>query len=44
MVYTESSLSLPNKGDLIGIARDMRNSKLDTNSILTDIKNELSEL
>ena len=44
MVYTESSLSLPNKGNLIGIALDMRNSKLDTKSILTDIKNELSEL
>ena len=44
MVYTESLLSLPNKGNLIGIALDMRNSKLDTKSILTDIKNELSEL
>ena len=44
MAYTEYSLSRLNKDDLIRIALDMQNSKLDTNSMLTDIKNELSEL
>ena len=44
MTYTVSSLSRLNKDDLIRIAIDMQNSKLDTNLILTDIKKELSEL
>ena len=44
MAYTESSLSRLNKDDYIHIALDMQNLKLDTNSILADIKNELSEL
>ena len=44
MAYNESSLSRLNKDDFILIALDMQNSKLETNSILTDIKNELSEL
>ena len=44
MALTESLLSRLNKDDLICIALCMRNSKLDTNSSLTDIKNELSEL
>ena len=44
MAYTESALSRLNKDDLIHIALDVQNSKLDTNSILTDIKNELSQL
>ena len=44
MTYAVSSLSKLNKDDLIRIATDMQNSKLDTNLILTDIKKELSEL
>ena len=44
MAYTESSLSRLNKDDFIHIALDMQNLKLDTNSILADIKNKLSEL
>ena len=44
MAYTESLISRLNKDDLIRIALDMKNTELDTNSILTDIKNELSEL
>ena len=44
MAYTESSLSRLNKDDLIRIALDKQNSKLYTNSILTDIKNERSKL
>ena len=43
MAYTKSLLSSLNKDDLICIALDMQNLKLDTSSILTDIKNELSE-
>ena len=44
MAYNESSLLRLNKDDFTRIALDMQNSKLETNSILTDIKNELSEL
>ena len=45
MAYTESSLSKANKEEVINIvALDMQNSKLDNNSILTDIKSELYEL
>ena len=44
MTYTESSLSKLNKDVLIRIALDMQNSKLDTDLILTDIKNKLSKL
>ena len=44
MAYSESSLLRLNKDDFTRIAIDMQNSKLETNSILTDIKNELSEL
>ena len=44
MAYTESSLSRLNKDGLIRIALEMQNSKLGTNSVLTDIKNELSKL
>ena len=45
MAYTESSLSKTNKEDVIDIvALDMQNSKLDNNSILTDIKSKLYEL
>ena len=45
MACTESSLSKANKEEVINIvALDMQNSKLDYNSILTDIKSELYEL
>ena len=45
MAYTESLLSKTNKEDVIDIvALDMQNSKLDNNSILTDIKSKLYEL
>ena len=44
MAYTESLLSRENKDRLIRIALDIRNSKLETNPILTDIKNEHSEI
>ena len=44
MAYTVSLLSRLYNDDLIRIALDMQNWKLDTNSILTDIKNKLSEL
>ena len=44
MTYTGSELSRLNKDDLVCIALDMQNSKLDTNFILNDIKKELSEL
>ena len=44
MTYTESSLSKLNKDVFIRIALDMQNSKLDTDLILTDIKNKLSKL
>ena len=44
MIYTGSELSRLNKDDLVCIALDMQNSKLDTNFILNDIKKELSEL
>ena len=44
MAYTESSLSKINKDDLVRIALDIQNTKVDSNSVLTDIKNELSEL
>ena len=45
MAYTESSLSKANKEEVINIvALDMQNSKLDNNSILTDIKSKLYEL
>ena len=38
MAYTESSLSRLIKDDLIRIAQDMQNSKLDIDSILADIR------
>ena len=44
MKYAESAPSKLNEDDLIRIALDKQNSKLDTNLILIDIKNELSEL
>ena len=44
MTYTGSELSRLNKDDLVCIALDMQNSKLDTNFILNYIKKELSEL
>ena len=44
MTYTESSLLRLNTDDLIRITLDMKNLKLDTNLILTDINNKLSEL
>ena len=44
MTYTGSELSRLNKDDLVCIALDMQNSKLDTNFILNDIKKELFEL
>ena len=44
MTYTGSELSRLNKDDLVCIALDMQNLKLDTNFILNDIKKELSEL
>ena len=44
MPYTEFSLSRANKDGLICIALDMQNSKLETNSILTGIKNEFSKM
>ena len=44
MAYIESSLSRLNKYHLICNAIDMQNSKLGTNSILTDTMNELSQL
>ena len=44
MAYTESSLSRINKDDLIRIALDMQNSKLDTKSVSINIKNKISEL
>ena len=44
MAYTEFWLSRANKDGLISIAPDMQSSKLETNSILTDIKKEYSEI
>ena len=44
MAYTKSSLSRINKDDLIRIALDMQNLKLDTKSVSINIKNEISEL
>ena len=44
MKYAESAPSKLNEDDLIRIALDKQISKLDTNLILIDIKNELSEL
>ena len=44
MTYAESAPSKLNEDDLIRIALDKQISKLDTNLILIDIKNELSEL
>ena len=44
MTYTGSERSRLNKDDLVCIALDMQNSKLDTNFILNYIKKELSEL
>ena len=44
MAFTESLLSRLNKDDLIRIALDMQKCKLDTNSILIDIKYKLPEL
>ena len=41
MAYTESALSKLNKDDLICVAIDMQNTQ---NPILSDMKNELSEL
>ena len=43
-MYAESAPSKLNEDDLIRIALDKQISKLDTNLILIDIKNELSEL
>ena len=43
MAFTESLLSRLNKDDLIRIALDMQKWKLDTNSILIDIKYKLPE-
>ena len=44
MAYTKSSLSRINKDDLIRIALDMQNLKLDTKSVSINIKNDISEL
>ena len=44
MAYTKSSLSRINKDDLIRIALDVQNLKLDTKSVSINIKNEISEL
>ena len=44
MAHTKSSLSRINKDDLIRIALDMQNLKLDTKSVSINIKNEISEL
>ena len=43
-IYGVSSLSELNKDDLISIGVDFQNLKFDSNLILNDIKNELSEL
>ena len=44
MTYTGFLIINTNKDDLIRIALNMQNLKVETNSILTDIKNKLSEL
>ena len=44
MPYTKSLQSRANEDGLICIAIDMQNPKFETNSILTGIKNEFSEM